>query len=75
MLIIIFFFQIFKLASQARLIENLKRENKLMASAFHDLSSRLQMNSVVLQRREEAPRSWLNKQRKLVDQPALAIGR
>lgn len=63
------------MASQERLIENLKREQRLMASAYHDLAGRLQMNSVVLQRRDEAPRSWLNKQRKLVDQPGLAMGR
>ena len=49
-------------------IENLKRENKLLASAFYDLSSRLQLNNVSLQRRSEAPRSFLNKQRLLVNQ-------
>ena len=66
---------VLQVTSQARLIENLQRESRLMASAYHDLAGRLQVNSIVLQRRDEAPRSWLNKQRKLVDQPALATGR
>jgi hypothetical protein len=50
-----------------REIEMLKRENKLMATAFHDLSGRLQMNNVTLQRRSE-PKSYLNKQRQAVNQ-------
>lgn len=49
--------------SQAQEIENLSRENALMATAWYELSSRLQQNNVDLQRRAE-PRSWLNKQRK-----------
>lgn len=48
--------------------DNIKRENSLMATAFFDLSSRLQMNNVSLQRRSEVPRSFLNKQRALVNQ-------
>ncbi|TGZ83789.1 hypothetical protein EX30DRAFT_91628 [Ascodesmis nigricans] len=45
----------------------LERENALMATAWHDQSSRLQMNSVTLLRRGlDAPRSWLNKQRTAV---------
>ncbi|KAF2232063.1 hypothetical protein EV356DRAFT_450867 [Viridothelium virens] len=47
--------------------ENLKRENALMTSAWYDLSSRLQMNTMALQRRNEQPRSWLGKQRVLVN--------
>ena len=47
--------------------EILKRENRLMATAFHDLSSRLQMSNVTLQRRSE-PKSFLNRQRYAVDQ-------
>ncbi|KIL89781.1 hypothetical protein FAVG1_06516 [Fusarium avenaceum] len=35
--------------------------------AWYDLTSRLQSNHVVLQRRHEAPRSWLNKQRQMVN--------
>ncbi|KAI9803953.1 MAG: hypothetical protein M1833_000234 [Piccolia ochrophora] len=54
-------------ATQKELV-NLQRENTLMASAWFDLSSRLQMNNVVLQRRSE-PRSWLNKQRQVLNTP------
>ena len=50
-------------------IQNLERELKLMASAYHDLAGRLQMNNVVLQRRAEAPRSWLGRQRKAMEGP------
>jgi protein HOOK3 len=45
---------------------NLKRENGLVATAWYDLSGRIQLNSVVLQRRNDTPRSFLNKQRKLL---------
>lgn len=48
-------------------LENLKRENALMTSAWYDLSSRLQMNTMALQRRNEQPKSWLGKQRVLVN--------
>ncbi|MCJ1319294.1 hypothetical protein MMC15_004630 [Xylographa vitiligo] len=47
--------------------ENLERENRLMATAFHDLSSRLQMSNVTLARRTEA-RGFLNRQRYAVNQ-------
>ena len=47
--------------------QNLERELKLMASAYHDLAGRLQMNNVVLQRRAEAPKSWLGRQRKAME--------
>ena len=57
-----------KFLSQAQYTANLERENRLMASAYHTLAGRLQMNSIVLQRRNETPNSWLNKQRRLVDQ-------
>lgn len=63
-----------KLASQQEL-ENLKRENKLMASAFHDMAGRLQMNTVSLQRRNEPPRSWMNKMRRQLEQPAMVRSR
>ncbi|KAF8468402.1 hypothetical protein BDZ91DRAFT_109337 [Kalaharituber pfeilii] len=49
-------------------LELLQRENKLMTSAWYDLSSRLQTNTVVLLRRSE-PRSWLNKQRHALQTP------
>ncbi|KAH0564809.1 hypothetical protein GP486_001798 [Trichoglossum hirsutum] len=55
-----------KNAKQQELL-NLQRENSLMATAWYDLSSRLQMNSVVLLRRNDAPVSWLNKQRNLLN--------
>ncbi|KAG8351318.1 hypothetical protein FVEN_g10582 [Fusarium venenatum] len=54
-------------AASDEIIRNLERENSLIASAWYDLTSRLQSNHVVLQRRHEAPRSWLNKQRQMVN--------
>ena len=45
---------------------NLRRENKLITSAWYDLTCRLQSNTVVLQRRSEAPKSWLGRQRAVV---------
>ncbi|KAG6266568.1 hypothetical protein E4U48_005421 [Claviceps purpurea] len=50
-----------------QIIENLQRENTLIATAWYDLTSRLQSNHVVIQRRHDAPRSWLNKQRQMVN--------
>lgn len=44
----------------------LQRENRLMASAWYDLSSRLQNNGVSLGRRRQEPKSWIGKQRALV---------
>lgn len=44
----------------------LQRENRLMASAWLDLSSRLQLNGTSLGRRKQEPRSWIGKQRGLV---------
>lgn len=44
-------------------VDNLRRENKLITSAWYDMTMRLQSNTVVLQRRSEAPKSWLGKQR------------
>lgn len=44
----------------------LQRENKLMASAWYDLSTRLQNNGVSLGRRRQEPKSWIGKQRALV---------
>jgi protein HOOK3 len=49
-------------------VENLRRENKLITSAWYDMTSRLQSNTVILQRKSEAPKSWLGKQR-------VAVGR
>ncbi len=50
-------------------IQNLEPELKLIGSAYHDLAGRLQMNNVVLQRRAEAPRSWLGRQRRAIEGP------
>jgi hypothetical protein len=49
------------------MIRNLQRENAMITTAWYDLTSRLQSNHVVLQRRHDAPRSWLNKQRQMVN--------
>lgn len=46
---------------------NLKREQRLMASAFHDMAGRLQVSNVTLQRRSEQPVSWLGRQRRIVE--------
>ncbi|KAI9845643.1 MAG: hypothetical protein M1837_004617 [Sclerophora amabilis] len=48
-------------------LANLQRETSLMATAWYNLSSRLQMPNVVVQRRSEAPKSWMNKQRQLLN--------
>ncbi|EJP69273.1 hook3 protein [Beauveria bassiana ARSEF 2860] len=53
-------------AATEKMIKNLQRENVLIATAWYDLTSRLQSNHVVLQRRHDAPKSWLNKQRQMV---------
>lgn len=45
------------------IIMNLKRENTLVATAWYDLTTRIQSNNVVLQRRSDAPKSWINKHR------------
>lgn len=47
-------------------LENLRRENQLITSAWYDMTTRLQSNTVILQRRSEAPKSWLGKQRAAV---------
>jgi protein HOOK3 len=57
---------ILKTALEQELI-NMKRENSLMTTAWYDLVSRLQMDNVGLQRRQEAPKSWINKQRQAVN--------
>ncbi|KAK5658605.1 hypothetical protein OQA88_1998 [Cercophora sp. LCS_1] len=48
-------------------IKTLQRENTMITTAWYDITSRLQSNHVVLQRRQDAPRSWLNKQRQMVN--------
>ncbi|KAL2753661.1 hypothetical protein ACRALDRAFT_2080230, partial [Sodiomyces alcalophilus JCM 7366] len=54
-------------AQSDQIIKNLQRENALITTAWYDLTSRLQSNHVVLQRRNDVPRSWLNKQRQMVN--------
>ncbi|WDK09361.1 hypothetical protein CGRA01v4_00639 [Colletotrichum graminicola] len=54
-------------AASDQIIKNLQRENALIATAWYDLTSRIQSNHVVLQRRNEAPKSWLGKQRQMVN--------
>jgi hypothetical protein len=54
-------------AAADQVIKSLQRENAMITTAWYDLTSRLQSNHVVLQRRHDAPRSWLNKQRQLVN--------
>ncbi|PWW76767.1 hypothetical protein C7212DRAFT_320109, partial [Tuber magnatum] len=44
-------------------LEILERENKMIVSAWYDQATRLQMNSVALERKGDTPHSWLNKQR------------
>ncbi|KAK6339468.1 hypothetical protein TWF718_008881 [Orbilia javanica] len=46
--------------------EILMKEMDLMTSAWYDITSRLQSNTVTLGRRKEAPVSWLGKQRQAV---------
>ncbi|KAF8454965.1 HOOK protein-domain-containing protein [Terfezia claveryi] len=53
-------------------LELFQRENRLMTSAWYDLSSRLQTNTVVLLRRSE-PTSWLNKQRHTIHSPIVCL--
>ncbi|KAF1810307.1 hypothetical protein P152DRAFT_475863 [Eremomyces bilateralis CBS 781.70] len=44
-------------------LEYLRRENTLLTTAWYDLASRMQSNTLMLQRRSEAPKSWLGRQR------------
>lgn len=53
-------------AEHEQIIKNLQRENAMIATAWYDLTSRLQSNHVVLQRKDQ-PKSWLNKQRHMVN--------
>ncbi|KAI7918158.1 hypothetical protein M0657_004367 [Pyricularia oryzae] len=55
-------------AATDQIIKNLQRENAMISTAWYDLTSRLQSNHVVLQRRQDMPKSWLNKQRQMVNE-------
>ncbi|KAF2878429.1 hypothetical protein BDV95DRAFT_624881 [Massariosphaeria phaeospora] len=54
-------------------VENLRRENRLITSAWYDMTTRLQSNTVMLQRKSEAPKSWLGKQRAVVGGNASSV--
>ncbi|KAK4186035.1 hypothetical protein QBC35DRAFT_502272 [Podospora australis] len=54
-------------AANEQIIKTLQRENAMITTAWYDLTSRLQSNHVVLARRHDAPKSWLNKQRQMVN--------
>ncbi|KAI1809872.1 hypothetical protein GGS20DRAFT_570079 [Poronia punctata] len=56
-------------AQTDEIIKNLQRENAMIATAWYDLSSRLQSNHFVLQRRNENAKSWVGKQRQMVIAP------
>lgn len=57
----------FPQAASDAIIKNLQQENNKITTAWYDLSSRLQSNHVVLQRRHDVPKSWLNKQRQMIN--------
>lgn len=54
-------------AASDQVIKNLQRENSMITTAWYDITSRLQSNHVILQRRHDQPKSWLHKQRQLVN--------
>ncbi|CAA9963694.1 hypothetical protein PTT_12631 [Pyrenophora teres f. teres 0-1] len=56
-------------------VENLRRENALVKSMWYDMNQRLMSNTVILQRRSEAPKGWLGKQRAAVGGGASVLGR
>lgn len=60
-------------AQTDQVIKNLQRENAMIATAWYELNSRLQSNHVVLQRRNDVPKSWLNKQRQMVNGESLDL--
>ena len=55
-------------------IAALKKENRLMSSAWHDLAGRLQRNDVTVGRRKYEPKSWIGKQRQMVG-PTIGLAR
>ncbi|KAM3423215.1 hypothetical protein BST61_g665 [Cercospora zeina] len=56
-------------------IAALQRENRLMVTAWYDLSNRLQNNGVSLGRRRQEPKSWIGKQRGMVGPGSTIAGR
>lgn len=55
-------------------LTNLLHENKLITSAWYDLTCRLQSNTVMLARRQEPPKSWLGRQRVTVNAVGGTVG-
>jgi len=53
-------------------VASLQRENRLMVSAWYDLSNRLQTSSVTLGRRRQEPKSWIGKQRNIIGPNSVA---
>ncbi|KAB8339263.1 hypothetical protein FH972_022196 [Carpinus fangiana] len=50
--------------------ENIQRELQLMTTAWYDVTSRMQSDAVVVQRRGDAPKSFLHRQRRLMNAAA-----
>lgn len=55
-------------------IKDLKREIAMITTAWYDLASRLQSNLVVLQRRHDVPKSWVNRQRQMANCKLTILG-
>ncbi len=54
-------------ASSQTEVAALRRELRLMSSAWYDMTSRLQSGNVVLQRRPDPPKSFIARQRIIVN--------
>ncbi|KAI9730519.1 MAG: hypothetical protein M1834_005760 [Cirrosporium novae-zelandiae] len=52
-------------------LRNLQRENALIVSAWYDLTTRIQSNNVTVQRFKYEPRSFLHKQRQMLNTLAI----
>ncbi|TKA66777.1 hypothetical protein B0A49_03378 [Cryomyces minteri] len=57
--------------SHQRALQNLRKENDLMTTAWYTLTTRLQSNSISLQRRPETPRTLIGRQRMAVGAAAV----
>jgi len=55
--------------------EALQNELDKMTDAWYDITRRLQSDAVVMQRRSEAPRSWLGKVRRVVRSTVRTVSR
>ena len=56
-------------------LDSIKRENRLIATAFYDLAGRIQMGNVTVQRRNEVSKGFLNRHRQQVYQATAARSR